>query len=146
MRNSRYPERDPIKDYFPLPNEIFYLGLSYGEIAVYSYLLYRENRKTFQCYPSYRSIGKALKMSRNTVNKYVQLLVDKELISTEPTSIFTKGNQKLNGNLLYTILPIEQAKQYFYKRQLENLDLAKAEDKQRKQIEKLNLKPDKQAI
>ena len=146
MRNSRYPKRDPIKDYFPLPNEIFCLGLSYGEIAVYSYLLYRENRKSYQCYPSYKSIGKALKMSRNTVSKYVQLLVDKELISTEPTSIFTKDNKKFNGNLLYTILPIEQAKQYFYKHQLESFDRTMAEDKQRKRIEKLNLKPDKQAV
>ena len=145
MRNSRYTKRDPIKDYFPLPNEIFCLGLSYSEIAVYSYLLYCENRKSYQCYPSYRSIGKALKMSRNTVSKYVQLLVDKELISTEPTSIFTKGNKKLNGNLLYTILPIEQAKQYFYKCQLENLDRAIAEDKHRKRLEKLNLTPDKHA-
>ena len=144
--NKKYSKRDPIKDYFPLPNEIFYLGLSYGEIAVYSYLLYRENRKTFQCYPSYRSIGKALRMSRNTVSKYVQLLVDKELISTEPTSIFTKDNKKLNGNLLYTILPIEQAKQYFYKRQLEDFDRAIAEDKHRKRLEKLNLKPNKQAV
>ena len=146
MRNNSYPKRDPIKDYFPLPNEIFCLGLSYGEIAVYSYLLYCENRKSYQCFPSYKSIGKALKMSRNTVSKYVQLLVDKELISKEPTSIFTKGNKKLNGNLLYTILPIEQAKQYFYKRQLENLDRTIAEDKQRKRIEKLNLKPNKQAV
>ncbi|MCX4354760.1 MAG: helix-turn-helix domain-containing protein [Oscillospiraceae bacterium] len=146
MRNNSYPKRDPIKDYFPLPNEIFYLGLSYGEIAVYSYLLYRENRKTFQCYPSYRSIGKALKMSRNTVSKYVQLLVDKELISTELTSIFTKDNKKFNGNLLYMILPIEQAKQLFYKRQLEDLHRTIAEDKNRKRIEKLNLKPNKQAV
>lgn len=146
MRNSRYPKRDSIKDYFPLPNEIFCLRLSYGEIAVYSYLLYCENRKSYQCYPSYRSIGKALKMSRNTVSKYVQLLVDKELISTEPTSIFTKDNKKLNGNLLYTILPIEQAKEYFYKRQLENFDCAMAEDKRRKRIEKLNLNPNKQAV
>ena len=53
---------------------------------------------------------------------------------------------KLNGNLLYTILPIEQAKQYFYKCQLENIDQAIAEDKQRKRIEKLNLKPNKQAV
>ena len=146
MRNNSYPKRDPIKDYFPLPNKIFYLGLSYGEIAVYSYLLYRENRKTFQCYPSYRSIGKALKMSRYTVSKYVQLLVDKELISTELTSIFTKDNKKFNGNLLYTILPIEQAKQLFYKRQLEDLHRTIAEDKNRKRIEKLNLKPNKQAV
>ena len=125
-----------------MPNEIFCLGLSYGEIAVYSYLLYRENRKSFQCYPSYKTIGTALHMSRNTVSKYVQLLVDKELISTEPTSIFTKDNKKLNGNLLYTILPIEQAKQYFYKHQLEDFDRAIADDKRRKRIEKLN----KQAV
>ena len=136
MKNSRYPKRDPIKDYFPLPNEIFYLGLSYGEIAVYSYLLYRENRNTFQCYPSYRNIGKTLGMSRNTVSKYVQL----------STNVFTLSGKKLNGNLLYTILPIEQAKQLFYKRQLENLDRAIVENKHRKRLEKLNLKPNKQAV
>ena len=31
-----YPKRDPIKNYFPLPNEIFLLGLTPGELAVYS--------------------------------------------------------------------------------------------------------------
>ena len=144
--NKRYSKRDPIKDYFPLPNEIFCLGLSYGEIAVYSYLLYRENRKTFQCYPSYKSIGNALNMSRNTVSKYVQLLVDKELIATEPTDIHTSQGRKLNGNLLYTILPIEQAKQYFYDRQFENIDRQIAEEKKKKRIDKLGLKPDKQAV
>lgn len=146
MKNSRYPKRDPIKDYFPLPNEIFCLGLSSGEIAVYSYLLYREDRKTFQCYPSYRSIGKALNMSRNTVCKYIRQLEEKELISTEPTNIFTKDGKKLNGNLLYTILPIEQAKKYFYDRQLANLEQTIAEDKRSKQLEKLKLKPNKQAV
>ena len=146
MRNSRYPKRDPIKDYFPLPNEIFCLNLSYGEIAVYSYLLHRENRKTFKCYPSYKTIGKALKMSRNTICKYVRQLEEKELIATESTAVQTSQGKKLNGNLLYTILPIEQAKQYFYKRQLENLDCAIAEDKHRKRLEKLNLKPNNQAV
>lgn len=146
MKNSRYPKRDPIKDYFPLPNEIFCLGLSSGEIAVYSYLLYREDRKTFQCYPSYRSIGKALNMSRNTVCKYIRQLEEKELISTEPTNIFTKDGKKLNGNLLYTILPIEQAKKHFYDRQLANLEQTIAEDKRSKQLEKLKLKPNKQAV
>lgn len=85
-------------------------------------------------------------MSRNTVCKYVRRLEERELITTEPTSVFTKGNKKLNGNLLYTILPIEHAKQYFYKRQIENPDRTITEDKQRKRIEKLNLKPDKQAV
>ncbi len=144
--NKKYSKRDLIKDYFPLPNEIFCLRLSCGEIAVYSYLLYRENRKNFKCHPSYKTIGQALRMSRNTVCKYVRQLVEKELITTEPTNVFTEDGKKLNGNLLYTILPIEQAKQYFYKRQLENLDRIVAEEKKKKRIEKLCLKPNQQAV
>ena len=144
--NKKYSKRDPIKDYFPLPNEIFCLNLSYGEIAVYSYLLYRENRKNYQCHPSYKTIGEALKMSRNTVCKYVRQLEEKELIAIEPTNVFTKDGKKLNGNLRYTILPIEQAKQYFYKRQLENVDRMVAENRQKKRIEKLHLKSNEQAV
>ena len=146
MKKNYYPKRDPLKDYFPLPNEIFYLDLSYGEIAVYAYLLHCENRESFQCYPSYKTIGEALNMSRNTVCKYVRALEEKELITTEPTNVFTKKGEKLNGNLLYTILPIEQAKQHFYNSQLENTAQAIAEDKLRKRLEKLNLKPNKQAV
>ena len=67
MKFTRYPKRDAIRDYFPLPNEIFSLGLSTGEIAVYAYLMYCEDRKTFQCHPSYKTIGKAVGMSENTV-------------------------------------------------------------------------------
>lgn len=40
MKYNRYLKRDAIRDYFPLPNEIFCRGLSSGEIAVYAYLLY----------------------------------------------------------------------------------------------------------
>ena len=145
MRKNRYQKRDPIKDYFPLPNEIFYLDLSYGEIAVYAYLLHCENRKSFQCYPSYKTIGEALSMSRNTVSKYVRALEEKELIITEPTSVLTKNGEKLNGNLLYTILPIEKAKQHYYNQQLKNIDQVIANTKQRKRIEKLNLHPNKKA-
>ena len=122
MKKNHYPKRDPIKDYFPLPNEIFYLNLSYGEIAVYIYLLHCENRKSFQCYPSYKTIGEALQMSRNTVSKYIRQLEEKQFITTEPTAVYTSRGEKRNGNLLYTILPIEQAKQYFYNRQLKNID------------------------
>ena len=44
MRKQHWPKRDPIKNYFPLPNEIFSLGLSAGAIAVYGFLLHREDR------------------------------------------------------------------------------------------------------
>ena len=104
--------------YFTLPNEIFCLGLSSGEIAVYSYLLRCENRKTYQCYPSYRTIGKALKMSQNTVRKYVLSLEDKHLISTDITEVITKDGRKRNGTLLYTIRPIKEAIDYFHYEQL----------------------------
>ena len=145
MNKNHYQKRDPIKDYFPLPNEIFYLNFSYGEIAVYAYLLHCENRKSFQCYPSYKTIGEALNMSRNTVCKYVRALESKELITTEPTNVLTKNGEKLNGNLLYTILPIEQAKQHFYNQQLKNIDRVIADSKHRKRIEKLSLQSSKEA-
>lgn len=38
--------------YFSLPDEIFLLGLNAGELAVYSYLKRREDRKTHQCWPN----------------------------------------------------------------------------------------------
>ena len=44
MRNKYYTSRDPIKNYFPLPNEVFALGLSPGALAVFSYLMYIEDR------------------------------------------------------------------------------------------------------
>ena len=57
------------KNFFPLPNAIFSLGLSTGELAVYAYLMYCEDRKSHQCWPSYKTIGEAVGMSRNTVQK-----------------------------------------------------------------------------
>ena len=81
MNYQHYHQRDPIKNYFPLPNEIFSLGLSFGEIAVYAYLMYCEDRQTYQCYPSYKTIGEAIDMSRNTVAKYVKDLEGKQLPS-----------------------------------------------------------------
>ena len=122
MKFHRYPERDAIKHYFPLPNEIFCLGLCSGEIAVYAYLMYCEDRKTFQCHPSYKTIGEAVGMSKNTVKKYVDGLVEKRLIITEPTSVYTRKGEKRNGNLLYTIRPIEEAVKYHYEQQMISLD------------------------
>lgn len=114
----KYNSINNAKHYFTLPNEIFRIGLSSGEFAVYSYLLRCENRKTYQCYPSYRTIGQALKMSQNTVRKYVQSLEDKHLISTERTEVITKDGRKRNGTLLYTIRPIAEAIDYFHTEQL----------------------------
>ena len=107
--NHLYPQRDPIKNFFPLPNDLFHLKLSAGEIAVYTYLMYRENRKDYTCVVSYREIGKAVGMSKNTVSKYVAKLEARKLIETEPTSVITRDGLKGNGKLKYRILPIQIA-------------------------------------
>lgn len=122
MKYNRYPKWNALKDYFPVPNEIFCLGLSSGEIAVYAYLLRCENRKTFQCHPSYKTIGKAVGMSKNTVRKHVDGLTKKRLITTEPTSVYTQKGEKRNGNLRYTIRPIEDAVEYHYEQQMIRLE------------------------
>lgn len=106
--SSLLPRRDPKKNYFPMPNEIFSMGLSAEEIAVYAYLMYRENRKSFQCWPSYNTIGKALKMSRNTVRKYVRQLEDKGFILTEHTTVRTQRGERRNGTLLYKLRPMRE--------------------------------------
>lgn len=129
MKYQQYLKRDAVKNYFPLPNEIFCLGLCSGEIAVYAYLLYCEDRKTFQCYPSYRTIGRAVGLSRNTVKKYVAELERKHLIVTELTNIYTKDGIKRNGNLLYTILPTEQAVMHYCTQQLERAKLLRVQSK-----------------
>ena len=64
---------------FILTNDIFNLDLSAAEIALYSFLIRMEDRKDYTCYPSYKTIGKAIKMSVNTVMKYVQKLEEKGL-------------------------------------------------------------------
>ena len=111
------------KNYFPLPNVIFSLGLSPGEIVVYSYLLCCEDRKTYQCHPSYKTIGQAVGMSTNTVQKYITALGEKGFISIEPTSIITKSGQKRNGTLRYTIRPIQNAVDLYHRRQLRKLEM-----------------------
>ena len=114
--------REAYKNYFPLPNAIFSLNLSPGEIAVYSYLLHCEDRKTYQCYPSYKTIGRAVGMSTNTVQKYIFELADKGFITIEPTSVITKSGQKRNGSHRYTIRPIQEVIELYHQRQLRKLE------------------------
>ena len=127
------------KNFFPLPNEIFYLGLHPTEIVIYAYLMSIEDRKTFQCYPSYTTIGKHCGLCANTVSKYVRQLEEHGLISTERTSIFSRKGLKLNGNLMYTILPIQNAVELHHQRQMAELERSTEQYKVRKKAEKLGI-------
>ena len=123
MNLNAWSKTDPTKDFFSLPNQIYSLGLDAGEIAVYGYLRSLKNKETYQCWPSYKTIGKAVHMSKNTVKKYVDGLEDKRLIATENTKVKTRDGQKRNGNLRYTILPIQEAVDCFHERQMAQLEL-----------------------
>ena len=55
------------KNFFSLPNELFFLDIGHGAITVYAYLLYCEDRRTHQCHPSYRTIAAAVHLTVATV-------------------------------------------------------------------------------
>ena len=133
FRFVRYTPRDGYSNYFLLPNEVFSLGLTSGEIALYAYLVRCEDRETYKCHPSYKTIGKALQISTGTVAKYVRTLEQKGLIRTEQTVITKRNGKKQNGTLEYNIRPIQEAVDRYNEWQLQN-----AEERQRReQLEKL---------
>lgn len=134
---QRWPKRDPNKHYYLVPNEVFNLGLSSHEIAVYNYLLRCEDRKTYQCHPSYRTIGRAVRLSENTVRKYVAGLEEKGLIRTEPSTIITKDGRVRNGSLIYNIRPIQEALEQNYQRQFRQAEESVERAKVQKRLAEL---------
>ena len=143
MKYQRWPKRDTDKCYFKMPNEVFCLDLDSKEISIYAYLLRCEDRRTYQCHPSYRTIGKAVQLSENTVRKYVAGLEEKGLIRTEPSTIITKDGRVRNGSLIYTTRPIQEALELNYQRQFlqaeRDMERAKAE----KRLAELNRQNEK---
>ena len=135
---QRWPKRDPNKHYYLVPNEVFNLGLSSHEIAVYNYLLRCEDRRTYQCHPSYRTIGRAVQLSENTVRKYVAGLEEKGLIRTEPSTIITKDGRVRNGSLIYNIRPIQEALEQNYQRQFRQAERDMERAKAEKRLAELN--------
>ena len=131
----------PSKNYFTLPNEIFSLGLSAGEIAVYAYLRCLENPSTYQCWPSYSTIGKAIGRTKNTVMQYVDALSEKGLISTEPTSVLTRSGIKKNGNLRYTLRPIREAVELYHDRQMAAVERAAERQRVQRKLSAMDMLP-----
>ena len=86
--------------------------------------------------PSYTTIGKAIGMRENTAAKYVRSLEDKGLIYAEPTTAQSRNGRPLNGNLRYTIRPIQGAVKAFYERQFRQAD----EDAVRQRVEEQRAK------
>ena len=121
MRHSKY---SGCGNFFSLPNEIFQLELNAGELSVYCFLRRCENHRTHQCWPSIKTIGKAVNMSENTVRKYIRQLEERGIITTEPTEVTIKAGEKRNGNLRFTLRPIQEVMDEYYARQMEEMELA----------------------
>ena len=124
MLNTPYVKKDTIKNFFPVPNAVFDLGLHHMEISIYAYLLRIEDRRTYQCIVSYPTIAKKLGISVNTVAKYVAALEEHGLIRTEHTEI---------------ILPIKNALDLCYKRQLEKAEQALERQRTQANAERLGI-------
>ena len=110
--------------FFSLPDEVFHLDLGCTAIAIYAFLLYRENRKTYQCTLSYKAIGYAIGASNNTVRKYVLELEAAGLIATNRTVVVGADGMERNGCLRYTILPVQNAVELRDRQRLAALDAA----------------------
>lgn len=102
-----YPVRDPVKNYFPVPNSIFEYGMKPGEIALYIYLLYRMDLDSFQCTPSRAEIARNLRCSESSVRNYTRALVGKTLLATERRTTQTKNGKQRNDTLIYTVQPLK---------------------------------------
>lgn len=131
------PDLTPVNTngkFFSLPDEVFHLDLGYAAIAIYAFLLYRENRKTYQCTLSYKTIGQAIGASNNTVRKYVLELEATGLIATNHTVVLDANGKERNGSLRYTILPVQQAVELYHQRQLAALDAAAEQQRVKKRL------------
>ena len=117
--------------FFLLPNAIFTLGLSPGEMTLYVYLIFCEDRKTHQCWPSIGRISQHTGMSANTIAKYIRQLEEKQLIDVEPTKVRTKRGEVRNGTLQFTIRPIQEAVNYKLEKDLSALPNLKRTRKRR---------------
>ena len=85
---------------------------------MYAYLIFCEDRKTHQCWPSIGRISQHTGMSANTVAKHIRQLEEKRLIDVEPTKVRTKTGEVRNSTLLFTIRPIQEAVNYKLERDL----------------------------
>lgn len=100
-------KRDTPGTYFPIPKAIFQVDLPPSTIAVYVYLMSREDRSTYECVVGHEDIARATGMSIKTVPKHIRLLILRGLIETERTKLYTKKGEVRLGKMKYKIKPIE---------------------------------------
>ena len=111
-------------NFFTLPDEVFYLAWATGRSRCTPTCSAVRTAAPHQCHPSYNTIAAATGLAVNTVMKHIRELADRQFVAVERTSYLDRRGMKWNGNNLYTILPIQQAVDGSYRRQLAELELS----------------------
>ena len=73
---------DPDQNSFPLPHEVFELGLEQGALLVYVYLVYHKSLKHSSNVLSCAVIGKAVGLCEKTVRRHLRTLANQGLIQS----------------------------------------------------------------
>ena len=92
-------------NYFTMPNEVFQLGLSAGELAVYSYLVCCAGQKDL-CWPSIKTIALHCNCSENAARDAVKQLVERRFIRKVATKQMRRDGRWRQSNNHYYILPL----------------------------------------
>ena len=91
--------RDQPGTYFPVPKSVFLVELAPSEIAIYAYLMSRENRETYECIVGYEEIANATGMSTKSVPRHIKKLLLRGLIEVERTKVLMKDGRIRNGKI-----------------------------------------------
>ncbi len=102
--------KDAPRDFFPVPTELFGIGLQAEEIVLFCYLISWTTTRKYNGWPSYDEIADALCMCKNTVMKYVSSLEHKGLISIRHTMVRDGIGMFYNSRLSYTLRSIEDVR------------------------------------
>ena len=79
-------------------------------------------------------------MSVNTVRKYIASLEKKRLITSEWTMVNTRDGRAQNGNMKYTIRPIQEAIDYYEELQMKRLYAEAARRRAEEALERYDAK------
>ena len=71
---------DPDQNCFPLPHEVFELGLEQGTLLVYVYLVYHKSLKRSSNELNCAIVSKAVGLCEKTVRRHLRTLVNQGLI------------------------------------------------------------------
>ena len=96
----------PTENFFRLPNNIFDIGLSPIQFAIYAYLVSCAGNKGY-CWPSQAKISRATGIGKTSVQEHLKVLQQRQMIA--------KGKRKTAAghlNNVYTLLDLNNPEVY----------------------------------